>query len=376
MSEKNQNWPEWLPLREELRHRTPYGAPQVEADARLNTNENPYPLPEQVAKSIAQSISTHLAQLNRYPDRDALELRDALAKYVNTYLRPDGQVTRANIWPANGSNEVLQTILLAFNGTVAGFSPSYSMHPLLAMGAGKKFETIPLKSDFTIEMDSSLSVVDSLKPSIFFLTTPNNPTGKSITLEEIERIVVAVSKHGGITIVDEAYGEFSSLPSALQLLDSLPSLIVVRTMSKAFAFAGARIGYAIAREEVISALQLVRLPYHLSSITQLSGVAALSHASTLLQEVEQIKSERDRLSQDLKALGFEVAMSDANFILFGGFHQIASISGWSSEGLWRELLDRGVLIRDVGIKGFLRVTVGLPNENLRFITALREITAK
>lgn len=376
MSEKSSNWPEWLPLRQELRNRTPYGAPQVSADSRLNTNENPYPLPDEVSSSIAQEISLHLSKLNRYPDRDAVKLREAIANYVNAFVRPGGELKSGNIWPANGSNEVLQTILLAFEGSVAGFSPSYSMHPLLAMGTGKRFAMIPLDSNFSLDMDAAISQIDSLKPSIFFLTTPNNPTGRSIPQNEIRLIVDAVSKHGGLTIVDEAYGEFSEEPSALELLDSTPSLIVVRTMSKAFAFAGGRIGYAIARDEVISALQLVRLPYHLSSITQLAGVAALSHAQELLKEVGQIKIEREWLSSQLRSLGFTVVKSDANFILFGGFKEVTAISGWSSDQLWRELLDRGVLIRDVGIKGFLRVTVGLPEENRRFTTVLRQIISK
>jgi histidinol-phosphate aminotransferase len=265
---------------------------------------------------------------------------------------------------------------LTFDGLVAGFSPSYSMHPLLAMGAGKRFETITLGEGFSLDMNSAVTAIDSRKPSIFFLTTPNNPTGKSMTLAEIRKIVDAVARNGGMTIVDEAYGEFSTVESAVNLLEETPSLIIVRTMSKAFAFAGARIGYAIAREEVISALQLVRLPYHLSSLTQLSGIAALSHAAKLLNGVEQIKSERDLLSRELIALGFEVVRSDANFILFGGFTKVSAIAGWSSDQLWRELLDRGVLIRDVGISGYLRVTIGLPDENRRFIRTLREIISK
>ena len=376
MNEGSSTWPQWLPLRDELRSRTPYGAPQVEADARLNTNENPHPLPEEVSRSISESISSQLASLNRYPDRDALALREALASYVNEFIASAGGVRPANIWAANGSNEVLQTILLTFDGLVAGFSPSYSMHPLLAMGAGKRFETITLGEGFSLDMNSAVTAIDSRKPSIFFLTTPNNPTGKSMTLAEIRKIVDAVARNGGITIVDEAYGEFSTVESAVNLLEETPSLIIVRTMSKAFAFAGARIGYAIAREEVISALQLVRLPYHLSSLTQLSGIAALSHAAKLLQGVEQIKSERDLLSRELIALGFEVVRSDANFILFGGFTNVSAIAGWSSDQLWRELLDRGVLIRDVGISGYLRVTIGLPDENRRFIRTLREIISK
>lgn len=376
MSEGSSTWPQWLPLRDELRSRTPYGAPQVDADARLNTNENPYPLPEEVSRSISESISSELASLNRYPDRDALALREALASYVNEFIASAGGVRPANIWAANGSNEVLQTILLTFDGLVAGFSPSYSMHPLLAMGAGKRFETITLGEGFSLDMNSAVTAIDSRKPSIFFLTTPNNPTGKSMTLAEIRKIVDAVARNGGMTIVDEAYGEFSTVESAVNLLEETPSLIIVRTMSKAFAFAGARIGYAIAREEVISALQLVRLPYHLSSLTQLSGIAALSHAAKLLNGVEQIKSERDLLSRELIALGFEVVRSDANFILFGGFTKVSAIAGWSSDQLWRELLDRGVLIRDVGISGYLRVTIGLPDENRRFIRTLREIISK
>lgn len=376
MNEGSSTWPQWLPLRDELRSRTPYGAPQVDADARLNTNENPHPLPEEVSRSISESISSQLASLNRYPDRDALALREGLASYVNEFIASAGGVRPANIWAANGSNEVLQTILLTFDGLVAGFSPSYSMHPLLAMGAGKRFETITLGEGFSLDMNSAVTAIDSRKPSIFFLTTPNNPTGKSMTLAEIRKIVDAVARNGGITIVDEAYGEFSTVESAVDLLEETPSLIIVRTMSKAFAFAGARIGYAIAREEVISALQLVRLPYHLSSLTQLSGIAALSHAEKLLQGVEQIKSERDLLSRELIALGFEVVRSDANFILFGGFTNVSAIAGWSSDQLWRELLDRGVLIRDVGISGYLRVTIGLPDENRRFIRTLREIISK
>lgn len=376
MNEGSSTWPQWLPLRDELRSRTPYGAPQVDADARLNTNENPHPLPEEVSRSISESISSQLASLNRYPDRDALALREALASYVNEFIASTGGVRPANIWAANGSNEVLQTILLTFDGLVTGFSPSYSMHPLLALGTGKRFETITLGEGFSLDMNSAITAIDSRKPSIFFLTTPNNPTGKSMTLAEIRKIVDAVARNGGMTIVDEAYGEFSTVESAVDLLEETPSLIIVRTMSKAFAFAGARIGYAIAREEVISALQLVRLPYHLSSLTQLSGIAALSHAAKLLQGVEQIKSERDLLSRELIALGFEVVRSDANFILFGGFTNVSSIAGWSSDQLWRELLDRGVLIRDVGISGYLRVTIGLPDENRRFIRTLREIISK
>ena len=371
-------WPDWLPLRESLRSRTPYGAPQVAADARLNTNENPYPLPENVARAIEESIRAVLTGLNRYPDRDAMELRKALVGYVKEHMLSkttlDGpELDEGNIWPANGSNEVLQSILLAFGENVAGFAPSYSMHSILTEAVGKSFKAVPLKGDFTPDLEVLKGFLTAKRPSVFFLTTPNNPTGRSIAIEQIGLIAGLVAFHGGLLVVDEAYGEFSDQQSAITLIDEYPALIVVRTMSKAFAFAGARLGYAVARREVIDALQLVRLPYHLSAITQAAALAAIGESRLLLSEVAQIKRDRDALAQSLSELGFDVTPSDANFILFGGFDSFETIKGWTSERLWRALLERGILIRDVGIPGTLRVTVGTSAENDSFINALRAI---
>jgi histidinol-phosphate aminotransferase len=371
-------WPDWLPLRESLRSRTPYGAPQVAADARLNTNENPYPLPENVARAIEESIKAVLTGLNRYPDRDAMELRKALVGYVKEHVLAnatlDGpKLDEGNIWPANGSNEVLQSILLAFGENVAGFAPSYSMHSILTEAVGKSFKAVPLKGDFTPDLEVLKGFLTAKRPSVFFLTTPNNPTGRSIAIEQIGLIAGLVASHGGLLVVDEAYGEFSDQQSAITLIDEYPALIVVRTMSKAFAFAGARLGYAVARREVIDALQLVRLPYHLSAITQAAALAAIGESRLLLSEVAQIKRDRDALAQSLSELGFDVTPSDANFILFGGFDSFETIKGWTSERLWRALLERGILIRDVGIPGTLRVTVGTSAENDSFINALRAI---
>jgi len=371
-------WPDWLPLRESLRSRTPYGAPQVAADARLNTNENPYPLPENVARAIEESIKAVLTGLNRYPDRDAMELRKALVGYVKEHIFANGtldgpELDEGNVWPANGSNEVLQSILLAFGESVAGFAPSYSMHSILTEAVGKSFKAVPLKSDFTPDLEVLTGFLAAKKPSVFFLTTPNNPTGRSIAIEQIGLIAGLVASHGGLLVVDEAYGEFSDQQSAITLIDDYPALIVVRTMSKAFAFAGARLGYAVARREVIDALQLVRLPYHLSAITQAAALAAIGESRLLLSEVAQIKRDRDALAQSLSELGFDVTPSDANFILFGGFDSFETIKGWTSERLWRALLERGILIRDVGIPGTLRVTVGTSAENDSFINALRAI---
>ena len=371
-------WPDWLPLRESLRSRTPYGAPQVAADARLNTNENPFPLPENVARAIEESIRAVLTGLNRYPDRDAMELRKALVGYVKEHVFAnstlDGpKLDEGNIWPANGSNEVLQSILLAFGENVAGFAPSYSMHSILTEAVGKSFKAVPLKGDFTPDLEVLKGFLTAKRPSVFFLTTPNNPTGRSIAIEQIGLIAGLVASHGGLLVVDEAYGEFSDQQSAITLIDEYPALIVVRTMSKAFAFAGARLGYAVARREVIDALQLVRLPYHLSAITQAAALAAIGESRLLLSEVAQIKRDRDALAQSLSELGFDVTPSDANFILFGGFDSFETIKGWTSERLWRALLERGILIREVGIPGTLRVTVGTSAENDSFINALRAI---
>ena len=373
-----EQWPEWLPIRKALRGRTPYGAPQVEANARLNTNENPYPLPKAVAAAIESAISEVLSNLNRYPDRDALELRRALVSYIDEHLlskqsQKKPHIEVGNVWPANGSNEVLQSILLAFGESVAGFSPSYSMHPILAEAVGKSFKAVPLKSDFTPDLELLKGFLGAKRPEIFFVTTPNNPTGRSMPLEEIRSIAIAVAAFGGLLIVDEAYGEFSDRPSAITLIDEHPNVVVVRTMSKAFAFAGARLGYAVARREVIDALQLVRLPYHLSALTQAAALVAIGQSALLLAEVEKIKQDRKELANALIELGFEVVPSDANFILFGGLGSLAAINGWTSEQLWRALLDRGVLVRDVGIPDTLRVTVGTSEENAAFLNSLRSV---
>lgn len=379
--DKRARWPEWLPLRHELRDRSPYGAPQVEARARLNTNENPHPLPPSVIEAITASISANLRDLNRYPDRDAWQLRTVLAGYINeriTHAATDSpQVFKAeNIWPANGSNEVLQSILLAFGESVAGFSPSYSMHPILSEAIGKSFKAVPLRGDFTPDLAILRGFLTAKKPTIFFLTTPNNPTGRAMESNEIREIAEMVAEYGGLLVIDEAYGEFSDCESSIALIHQIPSVIIVRTMSKAFAFAGARVGYAIARPEVIDALQLVRLPYHLSAITQAAAIAALGQSELLLAEVDRIKQERERVAQALRALRFDVIPSDANFILFGGFSAVMHDAPLDGPAIWRALLDHGVLIRDVGIDGWLRVTIGTSEENDLFLDSLRLIVGQ
>jgi len=350
-----------LPLRDDLRGQTPYGAPQLDVPYRLNTNENPYPLPEPVADAVEKALKEVLRDLNRYPDRDAVGLRESLATYLGHGL------TSANIWAANGSNEILQQLLQAFGGkgrTAMGFSPSYSMHPILATGTGTEWIDSRRGTNFELTPEHARAQVRVFQPDIVFLCSPNNPTGTALELEVIEAVAQETL---GMVIVDEAYAEFArpGTPSALTLLPKYRRLVVTRTMSKAFAFAGTRLGYLAAHPDVVDALQLVRLPYHLSTLTQAAARAALDHAPTLLAQVEAIKQQRDRIVAELRGLGLTVADSDANFVLFGKFRD--------QKAVWQALLDRGVLVRDVGLDGWLRVTAGTPEETSAFLTAMGEI---
>jgi histidinol-phosphate aminotransferase len=358
------NWPAWLRINDNIHDLTPYGAPQISVANRLNTNENPYALSAEVQKAIIEAISEKVANLNRYPDRDAIKLRTELAKFINS--RSGTSFGVENIWAANGSNEVLQSIALAFQGDALGFEPSYSMHPLISRAVGKKWISISRDKNFEIDIDSAVEAVLLRKPGLVFVTTPNNPSGTSTSLEILEKIASAARDIKALLIVDEAYAEFSSQPSAVTLIQSHPNLIVSRTMSKAFAFAGARLGYLIADTSVIDAMLLIRLPYHLSDLTQAAASAALANEKSLLADVVKISESRERLSSHIRNLGLEVVPSDANFILFTGFKV-------SSPDLWRSLVDKGVLIRDVGIPGYLRITVGTDAENHAFIEALRQV---
>lgn len=357
------NWPDWLPLRTQLKPLTPYGAPQVSASAKLNTNENPYGPSKELAKAIASRISEVSATLNRYPDRDAVKLRQKIADYLNK--ENDVDLSVENIWAANGSNEILQSIFLAFGaGKALGFVPSYSMHPLI--GKVTEIDWIEGKrsSDFALDVDIASKEILELKPTLIFITTPNNPTGTATTIQELEVLAKSAALVNGLLIVDEAYAEFSAQVSAINLIDRYPNVIVTRTMSKAFAFAGARLGYLAANKIVVDAMQLVRLPYHLSSLTQAAAEVAFDFQEELLAEVRNIISAREELSKELAVLGLKVAPSDANFILFTGFKQ-------SSQELWQRLLSEGVLVRDVGLPGWLRVTIGNDAENRLFLTALK-----
>lgn len=352
-------WPTWLPLRQDLRELSAYGAPQVPADAVMNTNENPYPLSRELSAAIAARVLDAAKNLNRYPDRDATVLRSKLAQFINSLSAT--KLTDKNIWAANGSNEIIQSLFLAFgSGSAIGFTPSYSMHPLIAKVTGVSWINGSRREDFTLDFDSALAQIQREKPTLTFITTPNNPTGSTLSIHDIEKLAKASS---GLLVIDEAYAEFSQEASAVTLIEKYPHVVVIRTMSKAFAFAGVRLGYLVADKAVIDAMYLVRLPYHLSALTQAAGEVALDYQDELLANVSRLRVDREKLAQEIVALGLTVVPSDANFILFGGFAKPAA-------QLWKEMLERGVLIRDVGLLGYLRVTIGNEAENKKFIESL------
>jgi histidinol-phosphate aminotransferase len=351
-------------VRDELRGRRPYGAPQHDVPVRLNTNENAYPVPAPVVAAIGEAIAVELAGLHRYPDRDAIALRADLARYLGHGLDV------AQLWAANGSNEVQQQLLQAFGGpgrVAMGFTPSYSMHPLLAAGTGTAW-VAGVRGDgadpFALTATGAAEQVRAHRPDVVFLCSPNNPTGTALDLDVVAEVLGAAP---GLVVVDEAYAEFAraATPSAVTLLADHPRLVVTRTMSKAFGFAGGRVGYLAAAPEVVEALQVVRLPYHLSTITQAAARAVLAHAPELLRTVDAIKVQRDRIVNALRHRGCVVADSDANFVLFG-------VPG-DQRTVWRELLERGVLVRDVGLAGWLRVTAGTQVETGAFLRALGEV---
>jgi histidinol-phosphate aminotransferase len=357
-------WPNWLPLRDELRSLSPYGAPQIDSPTRLNTNENPYPLSESLQNVILGELNRAVRNLNRYPDRDATELRTRLAAAINS--ETGERIDLSQVWAANGSNEIIQTICLAFSGDAMGFEPSYSMHPLISKSVGKKWVSVKRDDEFNIDVANALDAIFANRPGLIFVTTPNNPTGGVTPLTDIERLAKAAHEVNALLLIDEAYAEFSSERSALGLIKDFPNVLVSRTMSKAFAFAGARLGYVIANKLVIDALQLVRLPYHLSSLTQAAALAALQMRGELVKDLRNISAARDELSKSLTDLGLKVYPSQANFLLFTGF------SGTAGE-VWQRLVERGVLIRDIGIPGHLRVTIGTRAENRAFLDAITNV---
>ncbi len=353
-----------LPLRPELVGEEPYGAPQLDVPVRLNVNENPYPPSPEVARQMTEAVLAVATDVNRYPDREAWTLRQALATYLGHGIRPK------QVWAANGSNEVMTHVLGAFAGpgrTVLTFTPTYSMYPEYARNTHSTFVTEPRRPDYTLTADLVLRAIARHQPSVVVITTPNNPTGTSTPIAVIAEVLAATDT---IVVVDEAYMEFSRDPDAttLALLPHHGNLVVSRTMSKAFAFAGGRLGYLAANPAVVDALRVVRLPYHLSAQTQALAGVALAHADEMLGQVDVLRQVRDESALRLQSLGVEVVGSDANFVLFGRFAD--------RHDVWQRLLDRGVLVRETGPAGYLRVSAGRPDEMELFYTAMAEVLAE
>ncbi|HNJ79095.1 MAG TPA: histidinol-phosphate transaminase [Marmoricola sp.] len=357
----------WPPLRADLIGERPYGAPQLDVPVQLNVNENPYGPSAAVAADVAAAIAQLTPSLNRYPDREFTQLREALAAYLGHQLTP------AQIWAANGSNEVMLQILQAFGGpgrTCASFAPTYSMYPEYARNTLTEWVVGARNEDFSLDLEQAGEVIATHRPSVVLLPSPNNPTGTALPPEAVGELCALLDQEDqpGVLVVDEAYGEFrrDGTPSALELLPEHRNLIVTRTLSKAFAMAGTRLGYLAAAPELIDALRLVRLPYHLSAVTQAVAVTVLRHAPELLGRVAELRRERDETVAWLRSRGFKVADSDANYVLFGLFED--------RHAIWQGLLDRGVLIRETGPEGWLRVSIGTAAEMTAFRNALLEVT--
>ncbi len=359
-----------LPLRDELRGIEPYGAPQLDVPVLLNVNENPYPPSERVVADVAAAVAEAARGLNRYPDREFLDLRRDLAAYLAT--ESGVSLAPEQVWVANGSNEIMLHLLQAFGGperTALSFAPTYSMYPEYARDTSTAWAVGRRAEDFTLDVAEAADLIAEHRPTVVLLASPNNPTGTALPFSDVRAVLAAADDvHGGcVVVVDEAYAEFRrpGVRSALELLAEHPNLAVTRTMSKAFGLAGARVGYLAAAPALVDALRVVRLPYHLSGVTQAVARVALRHSAELMAQIGSLREQRDELVTWLRARGLRVAESDANFVLFGTFED--------RHAVWQALLDRGVLIRETGPEGWLRVSIGTPAETAAFKDALVEV---
>jgi histidinol-phosphate aminotransferase len=339
-----------------LRDAEPYRAPQADAPVRLNTNECPYPLPEAFAEELAEVVRS--IPFNRYPDRDAFALRQALALHAGHPVE--------GVWAANGSNEIIEQLLLAYGGpgrSAVLFEPTYMLHGHIAWTAHSEVVRFEVPPPYVLG-EREVRAAAGARPAIVFVCSPNNPTGNAQPREVVEELVASTD---ALVIADEAYVEFGG-KSAADLVATYPNLVVVRTFSKAFALAAARIGYCLAAPEVVGDLERVRLPYHLSALGQAAGTVALHYASEAMSILDAVRRERDRLFKGLSHMdGVEAYPSDANFVLFRPPRPAAEV--------WQGLLDRGVLVRDLSavVPGCLRVTAGTREEVDRFLESVEGV---
>jgi histidinol-phosphate aminotransferase len=347
--------------RSDLADIKPYRAPQLDAPVKLNTNESPFAPPDSFMIELQDRVRR--LSLNRYPVRDFLEVRQALAAHLN--------VLTDRVWLANGSNEIILQLLLAFGGAerkVMTFEPTYMMHGHITRVSGTRHLRARRNPNYTLDLEASIDAIQNHRPDVVFLCSPNNPTGNSNPAEEVIEICERTS---ALVILDEAYVEFSGR-GHLRLVEDYENLVITRSFSKAWRLAGSRIGYLVAQPPILEEIQKVRLPYHFSSLSQAVAVAALNHADEITGTVETVVHERDRVYRELSTMrGLTAFPSDANFILFHCDSRLAS-------EMWQDLLDAGVLVRDFsdtpGCEGCLRVSVGTKEQNERFLETISRLT--
>jgi histidinol-phosphate aminotransferase len=345
--------------RADLGLREGYHSAQVAAPVRLNTNESPYPPPSEWVEALVAEARG--MAFNRYPDRNYRALRQALARLHG--VQPE------QVFAANGSNEVLQSIGLAYGGPgrrAAMFEPTYALHAHIAHLTGTGVVQGQRGPDFTLDVPAALDLLEKEQPSIVFVCSPNNPTGLAESASTVSSVLGGAP---GLVVVDEAYGQFASW-SALALVDEDTPLVVVRTYSKTWSMAGLRLGYLVGPSEVVRVLERVALPYHLDLLKQAAGRLALEYSGQMEQRTAAIVAERERMTTGLSALGLKVWPSQANFVLWRA-------QGRDGAHLWQALVDRGVLVRDMStwprLEGCLRTTIGTPEENDAFLSALVEV---
>ena len=344
--------------RDDLQALEGYHSPQLDVSVRLNTNESPFaPPPEFVDRWVDE---LRRAPLNRYPDRAARDLRDALGAHL-------GQPPE-RLFCANGSNEVLQTLLLTYGGPgrrAAMFEPTYALHSHIARITGTEVVVGERRADFSVDPDVARALIEEHAPTIVFVCSPNNPTGTVEPAATIEALLAVDGEH--LVVVDEAYGEFAPW-SALELVRDDRALVVVRTYSKVWSMAALRLGFAVAPEWVVEELDKVVLPYHLAAATQIAGRLALELGLEMDDRVQRLVDERERVAAELARIeGVTVYPSGANFLLFR--------PGGDGHRRWQQMVDQGVLVRDFSrwprLDDCLRVTIGTPEENDAFVAALR-----
>jgi len=352
------------PVRDDLAELPGYHSPQLDVEHRLNTNESPEPPPPAFTQAVAERIAA--LDWHRYPDRGVTELRTKLAAH---HVADVPGITADNIFVANGSNEVLQTIMLAWGGTgrsILTFEPTYAMHGQIARVTGTGVIEVERQADFTIDASAAVATLVDKQPTVTFLCSPNNPTGLVEPVALVEQVLDTV-KNFGLLVVDEAYAQFSDW-SALDLFDEDLPLIITRTFSKTWAMAAARLGYLIAPSWIIERLHTAILPYHLDAVSQAAGSAALAFEEEMTQRVARMVEQRGAIQAGLAALNVEFWPSQSNFVLFRPPH---------GDDVWQQLVDRGVLVRNCAswprLDGCLRVTIGTAHENVAFLDALTAI---